>query len=551
MLVIDQRDAMDPVPHAVGGERERRRPIPVPRTGHSAHLMPLEKEAEETRCLITELYLIGPGTEREAGLDGGDLQARRICVVCRMDLAIVRRVSGRDEQRRQNQCRCQAADHQPDTMRRHATGKRTPFATPGLGFATLAREHGDMRPTHIIVGAGQAGGWAAISMRQAGFKGRILLIGEEPWRPYERPPLSKTMLTVEPMPDLQHFHPAAKYVEQDIEFLLGVGVVALDPAAHWIRLTDGRELVYDRLLLTTGGRARRLGVPGGEYALTIRTFEDALAVRTRLATARRVVCIGAGVIGLEIAASARARGAEVTVLEALSGAMGRAVSPEGARFMEQLHREAGVDLRFAVAVERIAQEGTGQDGCVVECRDGTELPADLVVAGIGMERNLALAEQAALAIEGGIVVDPMGRTSVAEIFAAGDVAAFHHPLFGRNLRLEAWRHAQNHGIAVGKVMAGETTPYDDIPWFWTDQHGVNLQIAGLPAEAARTIVRVDDAPRTFIAVHLAADDSVIGVSAANAPREIRAGQALIKSGKPVDIARLADATVPLQQLIPR
>jgi len=405
-----------------------------------------------------------------------------------------------------------------------------------------------MRQTHIIIGAGQAGGWAAVAMRQAGFVGRILLIGEEPWRPYERPPLSKAMLTEDPAPEVQYFHPEAKYAEQDIELLLGVPVAELDPVAHRVRLADGRALDYHRALLATGGRARRLGVPGGEHALTLRTLEDALAIRARLAAAPRVVCIGAGVIGLEIAASARARGAEVTVLEALGGAMGRAVSPEGARFIERLHRVAGVDLRFAVAVERIEADG---GGFVVLCHDGAAFPADLVIAGIGMQRNLALAEQAGLAIEGGIVVDALGRTGAQDVFAAGDVAAFCHPVLGRRLRLEAWRHAQNHGIAVGKAMAGGTTPYDDIPWFWTDQHGVNLQVAGLPAEAARTIVRVNDPPKAFIAVHLAADDSVIGVTAANAPREIRAGQALIKSGKPVDVARLADAAVPLQQLIPR
>ncbi len=405
-----------------------------------------------------------------------------------------------------------------------------------------------MRETHIIIGAGQAGGWAAIAMRQAGFTGRILLIGEETWRPYERPPLSKAMLTDEPAPDMQYFHPATKYAEQDIELLLGMAVVGLDPATHQVHLADGRALDYDRVLLASGGHARRLGIPGGEHALTLRTLEDALAIRARLASARRVVCIGAGVIGLEIAASARARGAEVTVLEALGSAMGRAVSAEGARFIEALHRDAGVDLRFNVAVERIA---TDAERFVVQCRDGTALPADLVVAGIGMERNLTLAEHAGLTIEGGIEVDALGRTSMPDVFAAGDVAAFYHPLFARRLRLEAWRHAQNHGIAVGKAMCGDTTPYDDIPWFWTDQHGVNLQVAGLPTEAARTIIRVDDPPKGFVAVHLATDDRVIGVTAANAPREIRAGQALIKSARPVDVARLVDGSVPLQQLIPR
>lgn len=405
-----------------------------------------------------------------------------------------------------------------------------------------------MHATHIIVGAGQAGGWAAIGMRQAGFTGRILLIGEETWRPYERPPLSKAMLTAEPIPEPLYFHPESKYTELGIELRLGVAVEQLDPRTKEIRLADGETIGYGKLLLATGGQARRLTVPGGEYALTLRTLEDSLAIRTRLATARRVVCIGAGVIGLEIAASARTRGAAVTVLEALGGAMGRAVSPEGARFIERLHRDAGVDLRFGVTVAAIEAR---DDQYAVICGDGSVVEAALVVAGIGMERNLALAEQAAIAVDRGIEVDEFGRTSVTDVFAAGDVTAFFHPLFGRRLRLEAWRHAQNQGLAVGKAMCGDTTPYDDVPWFWTDQHGVNLQVAGLPADAARTIVRVNTPPKEFIAMHLTVDDRVIGVTAANAPREIRAGQALIKAAKPVDVARLADPTVPLQLLIPR
>jgi 3-phenylpropionate/trans-cinnamate dioxygenase ferredoxin reductase subunit len=168
-----------------------------------------------------------------------------------------------------------------------------------------------------------------------------------------------------------------------------------------------------------------------------------------------------------------------------------------------------------------------------------------------MQRNLALADAAGLSMEGGIVVDEFGRTSDPDIYAAGDVTAFHHPLFNRRLRLESWRHAQNHGLAVGKAMCGGTTPYDDIPWFWTDQHGVNLQVAGMPADAARTIVRVNTPPTAFTAVHLAEDGCVIGVTAANNPREIRAGQAMIKARRPVDEAALASPAVPLQTLIPR
>jgi len=403
-----------------------------------------------------------------------------------------------------------------------------------------------MSATHVIVGAGQAGAWAAVSMRQAGFTGRILLIGDEAWRPYQRPPLSKQVLTEDPEPPILHFHTEQRYAELDIELLLGTAVSALDPKARRVLLSDGRGFDYNKLLLTVGGQARHLPVHGGDLALYLRTLEDSRAIRTRLAGRPRVVCIGAGVIGLEIASSARARGCDVTVLEALPRAMGRAVSAEGASYIESLHRGAGVTLHFNVIVDRLDREGSI---IVVTCRDGRRFSADLVVAGVGMRRNLGLAEAAGLSLEGGIIVDEFGRSSDPDIYAAGDVTAFFHPLFGRRLRLESWRHAQNHGIAVGKAMCGDMTPYDDVPWFWTDQYKVNLQVAGLPADAARTVVREGGPAGSFVAVHLAEDGSVIGVTAANNPREIRAGQALIKSGKVVEEAKLADASLPLQRVM--
>ena len=404
-----------------------------------------------------------------------------------------------------------------------------------------------MSETFVIVGAGQAGGWAAIGMREAGFAGRILLIGDEPWRPYERPPLSKAAITdpEEPLP--AHFHPAERYAELAIELMLGAAVAAVLPAERRVRLREGGTVPYDKLLLATGGRARHLPLPGGEHALYLRTIEDARAIRARLAEARRVVCIGAGVIGLELASSARALGASVTVLEAAHAPMGRCVSPEGAAFVERLHRDAGVTLRCRETVQAIARAGAGFR---VICADGTHMEADLVLAGVGMARDLDLARDAGLALDFGIAVDAFGQTSEPGIYAAGDVAAFFHPLYGRRLRLESWRHAQNHGLAVGRAMAGGTTPYDDVPWFWTDQHGVNLQVAGLPAEAIRTVVRVDTA-RAFSAVHLDEDGSVLGVTAAGHPRDIRAGTALIRARARPDAALIADPSVPLQSLIPR
>lgn len=402
-----------------------------------------------------------------------------------------------------------------------------------------------MTKTYIIVGAGQAGSWAAVSLRQAGFPGRIIVIGDEAWHPYEHPPLSKAMLAAEQEPPVPYFRDPSKYEAAQIELTLGTSVVGLDAGNCGIELGAGRTLSYDRLLLATGGRARRLRVPGGERALVLRTLDDARAIRARLRDARRVVCIGAGVIGLEIAASASARGARVTVLEAASRPMERVLSSEGAEFIAALHARAGVALHCDVTVEALERAPDGSE-CVI-CRDGTIFPADLVVAGIGINRQLALAEQAGLAIDGGVVVDARGRTSNPHIYAAGDIAAFPHPLFGR-LRLESWRHAQNHGIAVGRAMADVAVSYSDVPWFWTDQHGVNLQVAGLPTRAVRTVVRASD---HFAAIHLAEDGTVVGLTAANGPADIRAGTMLISSRARPDLCRLADPAVPLRTLIPR
>lgn len=395
----------------------------------------------------------------------------------------------------------------------------------------------------VIVGAGQAGGWAAVTLRQAGFSGRILLVGEEQERPYERPPLSKAALTAETEPPPTYFHAATRYTEQDIAFLPATRVEEIDRAAHRLRLAAGGTLAYDKLLLTTGGRARALPIPGGEHALVLRTLGDASRIRAALGSARTVICIGAGVIGLEVAAAAHQRGCAVTVLEAAQGAMGRALAPEAARFMEDLHRAAGIVLHFNEKILAIEPGAAG--GFFVQRADAPTLHADLVLAGIGILRNTELAAEAGIAVENGILVDEYGRSSDPDIFAAGDVAAFHHPFFNRRLRIEAWRHAQDHGIAVARAMCGSEKPYDDIPWFWTDQLGVNLQIAGLPAEATRTIVRPSS---TFAGVHLDAEGVVIGITAANNPREVRAGTVLIKARARPDPAALADPTVPLQSL---
>jgi NADPH-dependent 2,4-dienoyl-CoA reductase/sulfur reductase-like enzyme len=395
--------------------------------------------------------------------------------------------------------------------------------------------------TNIIVGAGQAGAHAAIAMRDAGFTGRIVLVGDEPHHPHERPPLSKAMLTdaVEPPPS--HFHETARYGERNVELRLGTAVESVDRTRQRVLLRDGSALPYDKLLLATGGRARRLRIPGGEAILYLRTLDDARQLRPLLVPGARVVCIGAGVIGLEIASSARQRGCEVTVIEAADTAMGRTLTPDFARYLEARHRDAGVALQFGAKMQCI-------EGRRVIC-DGAAIEADLVVAGVGMERNTELAEAAGLALDGGISVDEFGRTEDTNIYAAGDVAAFWHPVLLRRMRLESWRHAQNHGIAVGRAMAGLAAPYDEIPWFWTDQHGVNLQFAGLAELAAGTVMRGTMNDTAFAGFHLDAEDRVVAATGVNAPRDIRAAQSMIRAAKPVDPVMLADVTVPLQRLV--
>ncbi len=392
--------------------------------------------------------------------------------------------------------------------------------------------------TFVIVGASLAGAKAAETLRAEGFDGRVVLIGDEARRPYERPPLSKDYLRGDKDFDAAAVHPAGYYDEHDIDLRTSTTVTAVDPGERSATLASGEQITWDRLLIATGGQARRLAMPGGERALVLRDIADARAIRARLAEARLVVCIGAGVIGLEAAASARARGAEVTVLEAAPVAMGRAVTAEVAGFVCDLHRAAGVRLEFGVSV-------TGIEADAVTCADGRSFPADLVLVGVGMARETTLAAAAGCAVENGVVVDALTATSVPGVFAAGDVAAFPHPLVPDGLlRLETWRHAQNHGTAAGEAMAGTGRSYDDVPWFWTDQYGVNLQVAGLPGRAARTLLRVAE-PRRLVAVHLDAEGRVVGVSAAGAPREIRLGTQLIQSGRVVDPRVLADPTVPL------
>lgn len=402
-----------------------------------------------------------------------------------------------------------------------------------------------MSPIHAIIGAGQAASWAAASMRKQGFAGRILMIGAETYRPYERPPLSKNVLTASPLPAPQYFHDEGKFRQLDIDFVPGVVAEEIDLAAARIRFSGG-QAPFDKLLIATGGRARRLDIPGADLAISLRTYDEACRIRDALARTPRVVCIGAGVIGLEIASSARRLGCAVTVLEAGPAPMGRCVSREGADFIEGLHRSAGVEIRYGVKV--VAIEGTDSALSVI-CADSDSVEGQLVVSAVGLRRNDELAQAAGIATSNGILVDAFGQSSADSVYAAGDVAAFMSPSAGTHLRLESWQHAQNHGAAVGRAICGAGSAYDEIPWFWTDQHGINLQVLGAAAEAARTVVRPADDGSPFTALHLADDDTILGLSAANNPRAIRTAKSLIRQRARIDPALAADPGLPLANII--
>ncbi len=403
---------------------------------------------------------------------------------------------------------------------------------------------------HLVVGAGLAGASAAMAMREAGFTGRIVLVGEEKQPPYDRPPLSKDVLFA-PEPKLPYLHPASRYTEREIDLRTGCRVEEIDREARRVRLAGGGSFPYDRLLLATGGRARRLSVPGGESAVCLRSLDDSLRLRRLLEGAPRVAVIGAGVIGLEIASSARARGCEVVVVEALAGAMRRAFTPEIALFAESLHREHGVELYFEVGIEAIER---GAHRSRIVCAGGEIIEADLVIAGVGMERSLELALAAGIECDGAILCDEFGRTrragrsAVEDVFAAGDVASFWSPRYGQRLMAEHWRHAQDHGAAVGRAMCGILEPYDEIPWFWTDQHGVNFQTGGMPLLSERTVLRGAAETRRFTAFHLLGD-RLVGATTVNDGRNMRPALALIRAGSPVDAEALADERQSLRDIL--
>jgi len=398
----------------------------------------------------------------------------------------------------------------------------------------------------VIVGAGHSGGVAAAALRAAGHKGRVTLIGSERYPPYERPPLSKELLAGAIPQEKTYLRPESFYAESDIALRLGVTVTAIDRRAQRLELADGETIPYDALLLTTGARARRLPLPGGDgtRVFYLRDIDDSLALRERLQEGARLAVIGAGFIGLEVAATARKRGVAVTVLELAPHPLARVAAPEVGNFLAELHRRKGVDLRTGVKVTAI--EDTG-DAVRIAIDGFPSLEADFVAIGIGAQPNTELAQAAGIEIRDGIVVDAFGRTSDPAVFAAGDVTRHLNPLLGRHIRLEAWQNAQNQGIAVAKVVAGGTDAFAEVPWFWTDQYEINLQMAGAPDRWDRIVWRGEPSDPTFTLFQLLEGRPVAAVTVNNA-RDMRFARMLIQRALPVDPAALANKAVKLQDL---
>ena len=374
-----------------------------------------------------------------------------------------------------------------------------------------------MQETIVIVGAGQAGAQVAQSLRQGGYEGPIRLIGDEPYAPYQRPPLSKKFLLGEIGPDGLWLRPPAFYPTQKIDLIPDSRVVSIDRASKRIEFGNGDTLGYDKLILTTGTRARSIPLEGADLdgVMTLRTIADVDAIRSKLEGKSNLVIVGAGYIGLEVAAVAKSLGKTVTVVEALDRPMKRVVSPAVSDYFTRLHRAKGVDLRLNTGVEAFVGEGSVSG---VRVAGGDVLPADIVLVAVGAEPNDDLAAEAGLEVDNGIIVDGSGQTSDEAIYAAGDCTRFYSNRYGRSVRMESVQNAIDQAKAVAQALLGEEdVDYDPLPWFWSDQYDIKLQIAGLSDGYDDTKVVGSQEANKFYVAYLK-DGQLIAVDSINSPR---------------------------------
>lgn len=409
--------------------------------------------------------------------------------------------------------------------------------------------------TYCIVGAGQGGCELALALRQQGCTGSIVVFGDESHLPYQRPPLSKACLKGDLQETSLRLRQPAAYERAGVELVLDTRVARIDRQSKTIVLGDGVERPYAKLGLATGGRPRRLAIPEGQRAERagnfryLRTIDDVRSIREHFAPGRRLVIVGGGYIGLEVAASAVARNLNVTVLEALPRVLARVMAPEVSSFYERVHREAGVDLRTGIEV-RGFEFGPG-DAVItaVRCSDGSSIAADLVITGIGLVPNTELAQEAGLAVDNGIIVDEYARTGDPDIVAAGDCANFPDAITGRRVRLESVPNAVEQARTAAASLLGGQRPHAAVPWFWSDQYDLKLQIAGLSSGYDQVVLRGSTGGRSFAAFYLQ-QQRLIACDAVNRPQEFMMAKRLLTSHRLVDAALLADESVPLKSIEP-
>jgi 3-phenylpropionate/trans-cinnamate dioxygenase ferredoxin reductase subunit len=413
----------------------------------------------------------------------------------------------------------------------------------GEGDRTLAK------PTFVLLGGGLASLSAASTLRMEGFDGRVIIVGAESHVPYSRPPLSKEVLRAQKSPEKTWLRPPTWYASREVDLRLGVRAVAVDPGAQLVELADGTSLAYDKLLVATGGVPRTLDIPGADLpgVFYLRRLDDALALRRHLIAGAPVVVIGAGFIGAEVAASARALGCEVTMLEIAEIPLGRALGREIGQIYADVHREHGVELRTSVGAERIEGHGLVQR---VVATDGRVHDASVVVIGVGLLPEPELTRRSGLANGNGVIVDEYCQTSVADVFAAGDIACHPNRFLGRRIRIEHWQNAQHQGAAAARNMLGQQKPFNEVPWVWSDQYEHNLQIVGFPDPTQRMVIRGDAEARNFSAffVH---NGRVTAALAVNRPGDVRAGRLMIQQGTQASEGHLADVDADLDSLIMR
>jgi 3-phenylpropionate/trans-cinnamate dioxygenase ferredoxin reductase component len=401
-------------------------------------------------------------------------------------------------------------------------------------------------PTFVIVGASLAGARAAEALRTEGFEGQIVLIGHERHYPYERPPLSKGYLQGSEARDSIFVHEESWYAEHRVDLRLGTGVTAIGRELHQLTLSTGENVGYDKLLLTTGATPTLLPVPGAgaNGVQYLRSVDDSERLRQTLSSASSVVIVGAGWIGLEVAAAARNAGVAATVVSMEEQPLLAVLGPEVAPVFADLHREHGVDLRLGTEVDRILVSADAATG--VRLADGTELPADAVIVGIGVTPAAELAEAAGLDVDGGILTDAGLRTSDPDIYAAGDVARAYHPLIGSRLRVEHWANARHQPVAAARSMLGQDVAYDRLPYFFSDQYDLGMEYTGYVTAGGydRVVFRGDVGKREFVAFWVSHGQVLAGmnVNIWDVTDDIRD---LIRDGLPVDPDRLANPDIPI------